>query len=96
MLWRARGHHLAAVLHDNPLAGKLCMLCCLDCPRPPKAAAIPQVWSGACRRKQLAKQAEMAARDKEERQRLDTLQKQLRGKDYGYDHRGQVGAWCRC
>ena len=34
----------------------------------------------------------MAARDEEERQRLDTLQKQLRGKEYGYDHRGQVGA----
>ena len=38
----------------------------------------------------------MAARDEEERQRLDTLQKQLRGKEYGYDHRGQVGAWCHC
>ena len=66
--------------------------CYLSCPRPLEAAAYPQVWCGVCRRKQLAKHAEMAARDEEERQRLDTLQKQLRGKEYGYDHRGQVGA----
>lgn len=46
----------------------------------------------AIRKKEQQRHAEMLAKEEEDQQKFETLHKQLRGKDYGYDHKGQVTA----
>jgi len=44
----------------------------------------------AIRKKEQQRHAEMLAKEEEDQQKFEALHKQLRGKDYGYDHKGQV------
>lgn len=46
----------------------------------------------AIRKKEQQRHAEMLAKEEEDQQKFEALHKQLRGKDYGYDHKGQVTA----
>lgn len=58
--------------------------------RPPRPLALLSVEELEIRRAQVAVAREMEAKDAAERERLASLQKQLKGRDYGYDHKGQV------
>ena len=52
----------------------------------------------AIRKKEQQRHAEMLAKEEEDQQKFEALHKQLRGKEYGYDHKGQVrkaGVPCR-
>ncbi|KAL0040932.1 hypothetical protein WJX79_010418 [Trebouxia sp. C0005] len=44
----------------------------------------------AIRKKEQQRHAEMLAKEEEDQQKFEALHKQLRGKDYGYDHKGQI------
>ena len=44
----------------------------------------------AIRKKEQQRHAEMLAKEEEDQQKFEALHKQLRGKEYGYDHKGQV------
>ena len=44
----------------------------------------------AIRKKEELRHAEMLAKEEEDLQKFEALHKQLRGKEYGYDHKGQV------
>ena len=44
----------------------------------------------AIRKKEQQRQAETLAKEEEDQQKFEVLHKQLRGKEYGYDHKGQV------
>ncbi|DBA74158.1 hypothetical protein WJX77_012011 [Trebouxia sp. C0004] len=44
----------------------------------------------AIRKKEHQRHAEMLAKEEEDQQKFEALHKQLRGKDYGYDHKGQI------
>ncbi len=46
----------------------------------------------AIRKKEQQRHAEMLAKEEEDQQKFEALHKQLRGKEYGYDHKGQVRA----
>ena len=46
----------------------------------------------AIRKKEQQRHAEMLAKEEEDQQKLEALHKQLRGKEFGYDHKGQVRA----
>lgn len=49
----------------------------------------------AIRKKEEQRHAEMLAKEAEDLQKFEALHKQLHGKEYGYDHKGQVTAsWC--
>ena len=45
----------------------------------------------AIRKKEQQRHAETLAKEEEDQQKFEVLHKQLRGKEYGYDHKGQVG-----
>ena len=44
----------------------------------------------AIRKKEQQRHAETLAKEEEDQQKFEVLHKQLRGKEYGYDHKGQV------
>lgn len=46
----------------------------------------------AIRKKEDQRHAEMLAKEEEDLQKFEALHKQLHGKEYGYDHKGQVTA----
>ena len=46
----------------------------------------------AIRKKEEQRHAEMLAKEEEDLQKFEALHKQLHGKEYGYDHKGQVTA----